>query len=284
MRPVKIITDSTCDLNREDLEKFEIEVAPLNVVFDDKSYLDGVEIVTKELYKKVEETKVLPKTTAVSPARYLEVYKKWIDKDYDIIVLGISSKLSGSYQNACLAAKEMPEGRVFVLDSLNLSSAIGLQLLKIQQLKEKGLSAVEIVEQVRNLPSKVKCSFSIDTMEYLYKGGRCSGISYFFGRIFHIHPIISVVDGGMIVHKTPRGKMTKALDIMINEFKEDYDNGLVDVDTIMITHSESDEYADYIFNELAKFVDKRHLMITRAGCVISSHCGPKTIGILYITK
>ncbi len=284
MNPVKIFTDSTCDLNAAEIKKYDIQVVPLNVVFKDKTYFDGVDITSKQLYQIVEELDELPKTSAVAPGIFIKEFKKFIDQGFDIFYVGISSKLSGTYLAAAIAAKEFAPGRVIINDSLNLSSSIGLQLLKAAQLKEKGLSAVEIGKEIDDVAKRVKCSFAVNKLDYLYKGGRCSGTKYFFGRLLHAHPIIKVIDGGMIVYKTPRGNMVKALNIMIEDFTLDLNEGKVDLDTVMITHSCADESAAYIKEKLSEIIDHKHIMVTDAGCVISSHCGEKTIGILYITK
>lgn len=284
MKPVKIFTDSTCDLNKEDIERLEIGIIPLHVVFKDKTYNDGVDITTSDLYKLVEEKDELPKTAAVSPGVVREIFKPWIDKGYDIVYTGISSKLSGTLQNVNIAKQELASDGIHLVDSLSLSTGIGIILLKACALRDEGKSAGEIATALEELSHKSKCSFAIDTMDYLYKGGRCSGMTYFFGKMLRIHPVISVVDGGMIVHKTPRGKMIKALDLMVKEFEEQIKEGNVDMDHIIITHSESDEYAKYLNEKLSEIVDPKHLMTTSAGCVISSHCGPKTIGIIYLNK
>ncbi len=282
MRKVKIIADSTCDLNPETTRALDVEVAPLIVIFGDKEYQDGVDITLEELYGNVEKTKMLPRTAAVSPAVFIERFKKFIDQDYDILVTGIGSTLSGTYQAAMLAATEFPKGRIRVVDSLNLSSSSGLLVLKACKLRDQGKSLDEIADHLERLVPKVYCSFAVETLEYLYKGGRCSRTKFYIGTLLRAHPIIKVTDGKLDVYKTPKGKMIKALDELVEDFKKFLPN--VDMDHIMITHSIAPEGEKYLREELSKLVDPNILMVTRAGCVIASHCGPNTIGILFIRK
>lgn len=283
MNSVKIITDSTCDLSLETLKQLDIEMLPLNVIIGGETYKDCIDLNTKKLFELVEEKKELPKTSAISIGDFFEVFKKYVDEGFDIIFMGIDSKISSTFATALSVSKEFPD-RVYALDSVNLSSAIGLQLLKMAKMRDNGLSAKEIVDKILEITPKVQCSFVIKTMDYLYKGGRCSGMKYFAGKILHIHPIIRMENGELIVHRTPRGKMYKALDVMINEFKAVYEAGNVDLDHVMITHACADEYCEYVFNRLSEFMDSSIIMCTTAGCVIGAHCGPGTIGILYISK
>jgi DegV family protein with EDD domain len=281
MNKVKIITDSTSDLTPEILKKSDISVVPLYVNFNDESFIDGVNITTKELYEKVEKHGCLPKTSAGSPADFYKMFKKFIDEDMDIVFIGLSSKLSSHLQSAILAANDFPEDRIHIVDSLNLSSAIGLLVLKAVDFKNQGLSAAEIAQKVRQLVPKVKTEFIIDTLDYLYKGGRCSALQSLVGGMLKIRPVVKVVDGNMIPAQKLMGKRDKALNTMLTNVIKEKEN--IDPARIMVTHSLSDD-AEYLKSELKKNLDVNEVIITQAGCVISSHCGPNTIGILYIEK
>lgn len=283
MNPVKLVTDSTCDLPLDLLKKHDVEMLPLHVSIGGVTYRDCYDITTPKLFELVEKHNELPKTSAISPAKFADVFKQYTELGYDVIYIGIGSKLSSAYASALVAAKDYPD-RVYVLDSMNLSSAIGLQVLKMIEFRDAGMSAIEITKKMETITPKVQCSFAIKTMDYLYKGGRCSGMKYFFGRVLRLFPIIKMKECVLNVHKTPRGRFEKALDIMIKEFKEKYDAGLVDLGIVTITHACSDEYCEYIVKKLSEFIDPKYLLPTYAGCVISSHCGPKCIGILYIEK
>ncbi|MBR6071525.1 MAG: DegV family protein [Acholeplasmatales bacterium] len=285
MNKVKIITDSTSDLGVELAKKYDIEVIPLYVNFGEESYKDGVNITTEELYKLVEQKGELPKTSAIDIVTISETFKKWLDLGYDIVFSGISKQMSRTYENALMAVDELEaKDRIFVVDSMNLSTGIGLTILKACDLRDQGLSAKEIAEKMEEITKMVKAQFGIETMDYLYKGGRCSGVAKVFGTLLKIKPIIFVRDGKMTVGMKPLGKMKVALDKMINMFLEDYKNGKVDKDKVFITHSIAFESEKYIRERLEAEVKDMEIISTVAGCVISSHCGRGTIGILYITK
>lgn len=279
---VKIITDSTNDLSEEIIKKLDIEVIPLSVNFKDASYLDGVDIKTEELYKIVEQKKELPKTSAVPIATFMEVFKKHIDNGDEVVYTGISSYMSSSFNNANLAVSELETDKVYVVDSMNLSTGIGLLVLKACKDRDNGLSAKEIAENMKNNTKLVLSQFAIETMEYLYKGGRCSSVAKIFGSILRIKPIIAVRDGKMHVAAKPLGKMQKALDMMIKQIEEDKDR--LDLDHILVTHSLAFESRDYILSILKEKFPGVDIIDTVAGCVISSHCGKGTIGILYMVK
>lgn len=283
MNKVKIICDSTIDLNPSDYRDFDIEIVPLEVNFGTESFLDGVNIDPDKMYEKIKGGDVFPKTAAVSPGRLLEVFKPWIDKGYDIVYTGIGSKMSVSHQNACTVAEQFP-GRIYVVDSANLSSGTGLLVMKMCKYRDEGKSAKEIYDLVTPLVPKVVCQFVVDTLEFLHRGGRCSGATKLFGHLLHIHPVIKVVDGGMIVYKKPRGKHLLCCNVLNEDLKEDWPN--VDLDHIMVTHSGcSDETINHVKQLVEDVVGtSKHTMVTRAGCVVSCHCGPNTIGILYIKK
>ena len=281
MRPIKILVDSTCDLPKEYLDKHDVTVLPLLVVFGNDSYRDGVDINVEQLYSKVEELKTLPKTSALPSAQFEKEFKKWVDAGYDVLCIVISSGFSSTLQNAYIAAQQF-DGHVAAFDSQNLSSGIGLLICKAVEMKEAGLPLNEIVDKLNYYVPRVRSQFAVETLDYLHKGGRCSSLVYLFGKGFHIRPIIRVKDGKMFVYKKPRGKMVKALDELINIFKEDLAN--IELDRVMLTHSIAPESRDYLEQELLKIIPQEKLMITEAGSIISSHCGRGTIGILYIVK
>lgn len=282
MNKVKIIVDSTQDLTPEYIKENDILVVPLGVNFGDEEFFDGVNITIDELYTKVSKTGSLPKTSAASFGQLYEIFKNYVDQGYDVLYTGISSKMSSSYNNACLAAKEFEEGRVEVYDSYNLSTGIGLQVLKAVKLRNEGKSAKEIKEYLLSIQDKVRAQFLVEKLDYLHKGGRCSSTTYFFGKNFHIKPIIRVKDGTMSVYKKTIGKTIKACNALIDIFKQDLSR--IDPDCVMITSTYAPESEKYIYNEVCKLVDPSKIMVTHAGCVISAHCGPGTIGILYIVN
>ena len=282
---VMIIADSTCDLNKDYLKENNIVILPLHVSFpgDDKDYLDGVNLDAETVYKKVEEIGNTPKTGAANVNQFIELFQKYIDENYDIIYTGIGSGLSSSYQNAVLASQEFPEGRIEIVDSQNLSTGTGLLVCKMVDFRNEGLDVHQIAEKVRELVPLVSAKFCIERLDYLHKGGRCSGMTKLFAHLLNLHPVAKVINGKLTVYKTPRGKYRKAVDAQIQEFLEDLPN--IDLTRVFVTDSgHMDGEDEYVIQELSKHMDPSKIIHTIAGCVISSHCGPKTIGILYILK
>ena len=281
MNKVKIIVDSTVDLTKEIYEKYDIDVIPLNVNFGEETYQDGVNLDINTLFEKVKEKNELPHTSACSPSLIFEYFKKYIYQGMDIVFLGLSSTMSTTFQNAYIAKSNFSEDRIFLVDSKSLSTGTGLLVLKAAKLAREGKSAKEIAKELERLVPKVVAQFTIEELEYLHKGGRCSGASKIFGHIFHIRPYIKVVNGQMIVYKKPRGPMKVAVIEQLLDVKESLDS--IDQDTVIITHSlVSDELLEYTKTELRKLVDPKSIIVTTAGCVISSHCGKGCIGILYL--
>lgn len=280
MNKVMIMTDSTCDLTKELIQSRGIHVVPLYVNFGDLSYRDGVDLTTEELYAKVDELGFLPKSAAVSPGDFVNQFTHVIEAGYDIVCITIGSKLSGTHQSALLAKDMVDPDRIHVVDSNNLSSGVGLVVLKACDLRDQGLDAKTIKEKCDLITPRVRSQFAIQTMDYLYKGGRCSALSAFLGGVLAIKPIIQVNDGKLGVYKKAIGKMTRALDYMMEDYQSLYDK--IDKDYVMITHSLADKSATYMKEKVAEIGMPKQLLETYAGCVISTHCGKGTIGILYI--
>ncbi len=285
MNKVVIFADSTCDLSEELINKYDIKIAPLHVVFEDKVYEDGINIHPMELYKMVEEKGVLPKTSGCSQIEYENYFKKYLDEGCDIVFTGISSQMSGTFQNVVLLSQKYPD-RLYPVDSGNLSTGIGLLVIKACEYRDQGLSAKEIKEKFEELVPHVKTQFVIKKLDYLYKGGRCTSMSRVFGTLLRIHPMIVVRDGRMVVGKKIIGKMEKSVKVMTDIFLKDFDQ--IDLNHVFITDSSmADDLYDLIIKQLteAGVINKiKNLYHTHAGCVVSSHCGPSTIGILYIMK
>ena len=281
---VKIISDSTCDLSQELLKEHDIEIIPLLVTFNEDTFQDGVDIDASKIYEEVAKRNILPKTSAVSAMALEELFRKWVDQGYDVVYTGISSKMSSTYNNAVLAANEIGNDKVFVVDSKNLSTGIGLTVLKACRDRDKGLSAKEIVENMKYNIDRVKAQFAIERMDYLHKGGRCSGIARFAATLLRIKPIIFVRDGSMTVGKKPLGKIKVALDVMLKMLEEDKNNNNVDPEFIFVTDAIAPESREYLIPKVKEMFPNTNVYSTIAGGVIASHCGPGTIGILYICK
>ncbi|PAF31915.1 DegV family protein [Paenibacillus sp. 7516] len=280
MSRIKIFADSTSDLNPDWIKTHDIGIIPLYVVFGDESLKDGVEITPELLYERVSKDGRLPKTAAPSPADFMTAFQPYIEQGDDILYISLSSELSSTYQNALLASSEFPEGRISVVDSLNLSSGIGLLVMKAVHAAQKGQSLKEITHLVEAVKPNVRTEFVIDTLEYLHKGGRCSGMQNLIGSLLKIRPVIRVTDGKMSPAYKVRGKREKALDQMLqNTLTEKHQ---IDTDLIIVVHTMAEEDALELQKSLQEQTGGR-VELTTAGCVICSHCGPKTIGIIYNT-
>lgn len=282
MAKIKIFADSTSDLPKSIIEQYDIGIVPLYVVFDGESLRDGVDITPAELYARVEASGKLPKTAAPSPADFKGYFAPFIDNGDTIVYISLSSELSSTYQNALIAADEFPEGRVVCIDSLNLSSGIGLLLLKAAKAAENGASVEEIVKLVEATRPQVECEFVIDTLEYLYKGGRCSGMQNLIGSLLKIRPVIKVTDGKMTPAYKVRGKKEKAIEQMLSNAISKKE--LMDLDVIIVVHSFTEDEAIMMQQYLQENTRAKKVILSTAGCVISSHCGPQTIGLMYTKK
>ncbi len=282
---IRIITDSTCDLSKELIEKYNIRVIPLHVSFpgDDTEYLDGVNINSEQLYDLATKLNVLPKTGAVNVVEFIKVFEEELAKGNEIFYVGIGSGLSSTYNNACIAREQFPDSKIVVLDGQNLSTGTGLIVIKAAKLAKEGKSLEEIKEICEKAVPLVSAKFCIDRLDYLYKGGRCSGMAMIAAHALKIHPVAKVINNKLVVYKKPRGKYENAVEVQIDEFMHDLDN--IDKSCVFITHSgRMDGIEKQIYEKISPYLDKENLFITEAGCTISSHCGPKTIGILYILK
>ena len=282
MNKIKLISDSTCDLSKELLEKHEIDIVPLYVNFSHESFFDGVNLKTEEMYQHIDKVCALPKTAAASPGSFYELFDHYLSEGYQIIYTGIGSKFSATFQSAYTAKQMLHSENIFLIDSENLSSGSGLLLLKAASFRSLGMDVSEIVQKMKDLVPKVRSQFVIDTLEYLYKGGRLNALSNIMGTMLKIKPIIKVRDGEMVVGKKGRGTTKNAIDLMMSEIMDIKDQ--IDDEFCMITHSLADHNVEYIMNQLKTEMKFKNIYETKAGCVISSHCGKGTIGVLYIMK
>ena len=279
---VKIIADSTSDLSKDLLEKYHISVLPLHIVLGDKEYKDGLEISPDEIYEWSNANKEAPKTSAASISDTIDIYSKYL-KNYDeIICFSISGQMSTTVNVMRMAAEELDsEDRIHIIDSENLSTGGGLLVIEAAIMAKEGKIAKEIVEAVNQLKPYVRASFIVDTLTFLHRGGRCSGVAALAGGALKLHPKIVVENGGMKPDKKYRGKMNSAILTYVKDLEPQIQNAKSD--RVFITHSgcekETIESVRQYLSELGHFEE---ILITRAGGVISSHCGPGTLGVLFI--
>lgn len=277
---VKILSDSTCDLSPALISRYNIGIIPLYVHLGEKEYKDGVDITPEDLYRWSEENKKTPKTSAPD----MDEICSYLDRDGrdEYVIFTISSTMSSSCSNCLLTARELGMSeRVFVIDSASLSTGIGLLVIRAAIMAEKGMSGSKIAAEIEKVKGKVRASFVVDTLTYLYRGGRCSGVSAFFGSALHIHPRIAVVDGSMHPEKKYRGNTSRCIMNYVRDMEEDLKNAAPE--RVFITHSGCDRKTlDEVKSYLEGLNHFEEILETRAGSVISSHCGPGTLGVLFI--
>lgn len=282
MAKVIITADSTCDLSAELLEKYQVKLLPLYVVKGEESLRDGVEIVPQDIYDYVSQTGNVTKTAAASVSDYLDFFTPLVEEGYEIVHLNISTGFSSCHQNACLAAEELKN--VFPVDSKNLSTGSGLIAIEAALMVQEGKSGAEIRDYLNTeIVPKVEASFVIDTLTYLHKGGRCSSVATLGANLLKLKPCIEVADGGMHVGKKYRGTLAKCVEQYIADRLKDRTD--IDYKRVFITHTEcSQEIIDVAHRVVREFGEFEEILETTAGCAVTSHCGPGTLGILFIRK
>lgn len=275
----QILADSTCDLSPEQLERYSIRLTPLYVRLGDRDYRDGVDIHPDDIYAHVAAGGALASTAAVNMADYVRVFSEYSRRMDFVIQVCISSDFSSCYQNACLAAADYPN--VYVIDSRNLSTGHGLVVLEAVRLAESGMPPEEIVAQLNEVTARVRASFILDRLDYMKKGGRCSSVAVLGANLLRLRPCIAVTDGKMGVEKKFRGSFEKC----VRDYVTDRLAGRTDLDLrrVFITHSGVDDEIVRIARETIRSLQPfEEICVTRAGCTVSSHCGPGTIGVLFI--
>ena len=281
MSNIRITCDSTCDLTASLYETYRAQPVPLGVSLGDDFRRDGVDIKPQDIYAFAAATGSLPKTSAISVGEYEELFRSLTAQGDPVIHINLSSELSASHQNACLAAQMV--GNVYVVDSRNLSSGSGHLVLLARELADEGKSPEEIVAALEEARAKLDVSFVLQALEYLHMGGRCSGVAAFGANLMKLRPEIEVIGGKMQVGHKYRGTMEKTILAYIRGRLE----GRTDIDChrIFITHSgvpqDIEDKAVALVKELQPF---REVIVTSAGCTISSHCGPNCLGVLFLRK
>ena len=283
MKKIRIVSDSTCDLSQELIQKYEISIIPLCITLGEDTYLDGVDITPEEIYEWSDEHKTTPKTSAVPFDKVEETLKPMVDAGEDIIFIGISEEMSSTCNRIRIFAEDEEYDRLFVMDSKSLSTGIGLQVIRAAELRDAGKTAEEIVAEIENSRDRVRASFVIDTPTFLARGGRCTAVEAFMATALKLHPEIVVKDGKMGAGRKVRGKTSLAvgayLDGLIPAIKS------ADTRRVFVTHSGSErEIIDSVKAKLAELNIFDEILETQAGGVISSHCGPNTLGVLFYEK
>ena len=280
MAKIKITCDSTCDMTQAQIEEYGLKIIPLYVRIQDNEYRDGIDITSDVMFEKIKECGQLPKTAAVSFQDYIDFWKPLRDEGYEIVHLTISGEMSVCFQNCRTAAEEL--GGVYAVDSRNLSTGIALLAITGANLAKEGKSAKEIYDILMEKREKLNVSFVLDTVDYLAKGGRCSAVAAFAAGLLRLRICIEVQDGKMDVCKKYRGKMAAVLTEYVRDRLEKVDP---DLDLIYITDSGvSNEIREKVKEAVLSMYPFAKVYFSTAGCTVSSHCGPGTLGILFFEK
>ncbi len=278
---VVITSDSTCDLSQELLDRYDIPVIPLTITLGEDTFLDGSSFTPLDMYARYKQDGTLPKTSAPSVQEFLDFFSQFTEKGCEVVHLDISSELSNTYNAACMAAEEL--GHVHVVDSRMLSTGVGLLAIEGAECRDRGMGAQEIAEHLRGLTGKVQTSFVLDTLQFMWKGGRCSAVSALGANLLSLKPGLEMKDGKLGVYKKYRGNIKTVYKQYV---KERLQGRRVRPGHVFIT--ESGEVDDAVLEEIFALVREtipvQEIHHTLAGCTVSTHCGPKTLGILFIEE
>ena len=285
MSKIIITTDSTADIPAEIAEKYNIRIAPLHVLYDVEDFSDGVDIDPDYILKRYSERNELPSTSAVTPEGYRKFFKRIFREGYDEIVhIAFASDMSSTYQNAVITAEDF-NGKIFVVDSRVLSCGQMLLAIRACELRDMGLSAKHIADSVKEMVGKNVGGFVLSQLEFLHKGGRCSSVSLLGANLLKIKPSIVVADGAMSVDKKYRGKdedvRLKYMKDRIEEYRDSIDTRRIVLHT---TCDFTDKEKKFYKKELKKLIECDEIIVSTAGCVITSHCGPGTFALFFMTK
>lgn len=281
---IKIVSDSTCDLSKDLIEKYDITIVPLHIVLGENEFYDGANITPEDIYAWSDANNATPKTSAASIEEAVNAIKQFTDAGEQVIVFTIASGMSTTNNVFRLAVSELEaEDMVRVIDSANLSTGVGLQVIEAAILAKEGKSMEEIAEAIEAITPKVRASFVVDTLVYLHRGGRCNGLAALAGGMLKLHPKIVVKNGVMGPDKKYRGKMNSVILNYAKEMEADLLNA--EKERVFITHSGCEQdIIDSVKAYLESLNYFEEILVTRAGGVVSSHCGPGTLGVLFIAK
>lgn len=276
MEKIKIITDSTADLPKEIFNKYDVEVLPLLINFGEESYLDGVDINLQQLIKRINEENVLPTTAQVTPNRFAECYKKYLDEGYKIVSIHLSSNMSGTYQSACIAKDMLETDDIVVVDSQTVTSGLGILVIQAAELSRQGLTINEIKDKLDEIKGHIQSSLAFESLENLVRGGRISKTVGVIGSVLNIKLILEVRDGMMAVKDKVRGTK-KAVKRIIEDFEK---YGHKEGTPIVLLHVENKD----IREGLMKYLDENKIeyIDTEVGCTVGIHSGPKAAGLFFI--
>ena len=281
---VKIISDSTCDLSPELIKRYDIDIVSLHILLGEDEYKDGKNITPEEIFTWSDEHKTTPKTSAPSLTDAMEIIRPYVEQKREVICFSISGSMSTSGNVMRLAVEELEASDfVTVIDSANLSTGIGLLVIEAAVMAQAGKNAAEISAAIEILKPKVRASFVVDTLTYLYRGGRCNAVAAMAGSVLKLHPKIVVENGAMDASKKYRGKLYSVVMAYVRDMEDALKKARPE--RVFITHSGCDrKIVEDVKSYLKSLGVFDEILETRAGGVVSSHCGPGTLGVLFIAK
>ena len=284
MSKVKILVDSTSDIPENIRKRYSIDFVPLFIIFGEDSFRDRIDITVPEIFEMVDKRNMLPKTSAVNQVELFQTFQRLTADGSEVVFIGISSEISTTVQNALLVASEIPDNKVHVFDSRNLSIGIAIQAIKAAELAEQGKSAQEIMNFLNEISPKVRTSFIVKDLNYLKMGGRCSSLQAFAGSLLNIKPKIHLENGFVLAGENFRGSREKIVQKLIESSASDLPN--IDMDTVLLAHAFASDRDVQIAKDclLSLMPNIKNLIVTTTGGVISSHCGPETVGLVYKLK
>lgn len=282
---IKILTDSTSDLTKEMQRNFEIDVIPMTIYFGEDHYIDGVDLTHDAFYQKLSAAAELPTTSQINPSQYADILRPYIEHDDEVILLPISSKLSGTNQSAHIALdlledEELDTSKIYIVDSLNAAMGLSILAIEASKMRDKGLAAADIVKELEAIKGNIRLIASLDTLKFLKMGGRLSAASAFIGGVLGINPLIQIIDGEVSSTDKERGRKNSYR--KIKKFLEAHP---IDKErTVIVAETYSNGFIHDFLNIINENLTDTEYLFERIGCTVGTHIGPGAVGIAYIEK
>lgn len=281
MNNIQIIIDSMVDMPKDILDKYNIIVMPLTIIFEDEEYRDGVDLTYAQFYEKLSQSKDLPKTAQITPNEFIEIFKKALDEGKEVLCINGSSKASGTFQSAVVAKNSLESDKIEVFDTMALSFGAGMFVYEAAKMAAEGKSLKEIIQRLNIMKGRVDHIFTVDTLEFLKKGGRLNPMKATLATMLNIKPILTVVDGLVEPLDKVRGSK-KVISKMIELAKER--GKTFEGEVVGISHASCKEMLDVLKEQVAKDLNPKEIVVTEIGCTIGTHAGPGTLAIFYTIK
>ena len=285
---IVLSADTPCDVGEELKARYQVSLYPLHIILDGKQYTDGLDITSAQLYEAWWKHKLLPRTAAINPEEYQSYFTAFLDQGYDVIHISLGSGISSSNANAQIAADALKDkGNVYVIDSCSLSTGFGLLVCEAGERIKAGMPAEQVAKEVSALTQDTRASFILDTLEFMRAGGRCSSIAQIGATLMNLKPTIIVKNdrqGSMVVGKKYMGKLAPSLMKYVDDQLKDRTDLVLD--RVFVTHSGMDDPAiiEKVVARIRELQPFQEVFVTQASCTISCHCGPNTLGVLFLTK